>query len=101
MRDEYPKIANDFEKEDLYCAEAVKRILSHVLPPSFFRGEEAAVCFNSQLPIICWTSLLQVPFDLSFFLLCRFRPNAFRFFYEMVSRWLIPGKHLNALLQDR
>lgn len=32
-------------------------------------------------------------------MLCHFRANSFRFFYEMVSRWLIPGKRLNALLQ--
>lgn len=96
---EYPRISNDFEKENTFCASAVARILSHILPPSFFQAEGAAARFNAQLPIICWTPLAVPPFDLSFFLCCRFRPNAFRFFYEMVSRWLIPGKRLNALLQ--
>ncbi|MCC5832619.1 MAG: hypothetical protein JJU12_06210 [Chlamydiales bacterium] len=96
---EYPRVANDFEKENSFCAHAVRRILSHLLPPSFFQGEGVAARFNSKLPIICWTPLAQPPFDLSFFLCCRFRPNAFRFFYEMVSRWLIPGKRLNALFQ--
>ena len=99
MRGEYPRVTNDFEKESPFCVDAVYRILSYVLPPSFFQGEGAVARFNSQLPIICWTPLGEPPFDLSFFLCCRFRPNAFRFFYEMVSRWLIPGKRLNALLQ--
>lgn len=99
MESVYPRISNDFEKESTFCASAVHRIMSHVLPPNFFQGEGAAARFNAQLPIICWTPLADPPFDLSFFLCCRFRPNAFRFFYEMISRWLIPGKRLNALLQ--
>lgn len=74
-------------------------MMSHVLPPNFFQGDDVASRFKDQLPIICWSTLEDPPFDISFFLLCPFRPNVFRFFYEMISLWLIPGKRTNAILQ--
>lgn len=95
--DNYPEIVTDAGL--LFSVDAVSRILSHLLPPSFFEGEAVAHRLNAQMPIISWTPLLESPFDLSLFLCCRFRPNAFRFFYEMVSRWLIPGKRMNATVQ--
>lgn len=55
--------------------------------------------FNSTLPLITWSDITDAPCNFSFYLCCIYRPNAYRFFYEMVSRWLIPGKRLNALLQ--
>lgn len=104
MKSHYPRIAFDFENrfepsKHSFCVEGLNRIMSHMLPPSFFEKEAAIASFNEQLPIVCWTALSEPPFNISFFLCCRFRPNAFRFFYEMISRWLIPGKRLNALLQ--
>jgi hypothetical protein len=55
--------------------------------------------FNSHLPYFSWTSLdLEPPFELSFFLLCRLRNNAFKFFYDMVTRWMIPGRSFNIML---
>ncbi len=71
---------------------AVKQILGQILPPYFFEGEY-------KLPLISWSPLQKPPFNLSFFLLCPFRENAFRFFQEMIRRWLIPGKQLNNFLQ--
>lgn len=40
----------------------------------------------------------QFPFSTSFYVLFRFRPNAYKFFYDMIARWLIPGKRLNIVL---
>ena len=102
MKSDYPRIVPDFQtnpqQATVYIA-AINRMMSQMLPPSFFQTEGATARFIDQLPIICWTPLSEPPFDISFFLCCRFRPNAFHFFYEMVSRWLIPGKQMNALLQ--
>lgn len=54
--------------------------------------------FSSQLPLLKWSEFSAVPFTLSFYLLCHSRPNAFKFFFEMVSRWLVPGKRLDVVL---
>jgi len=103
MKMNRPRVKADFislqdSPKHPYYIEAVERILHHVLPPDFFEKEHF-FHFHEKLPLICWTPLSEPPFEISFFMCCRFRPNAFRFFYEMVSRWLIPGKRLNALLQ--
>jgi hypothetical protein len=105
MKRYYTRVKTDFDdgqqvtKHPFYAG-GIERILKHALPLEFFQGEEEdASSILQKLPLICWTPLREPPFELSFFVLCRFRPNAFRFFYEMVSRWLIPGKRLNALLQ--
>ncbi|MCH9626495.1 MAG: hypothetical protein S4CHLAM2_01170 [Chlamydiales bacterium] len=99
MKNDYPYMKLGFETEKCFGAEALNQIMSYILPPSIFEGEGAEARFLAQLPIISWTPLADPPFDLTFFLCCRFRANAFRFFYEMICRWLIPGKRLNALLQ--
>ncbi len=99
MKSEFPRIAIDMENEPNFCVDGVNRIMHHLVPPSFFQDEEGSALFAAQLPIINWTPLSEPPFDISFFICCRFRPNAYRFFHEMVSRWLIPGKRLNSLVQ--
>jgi hypothetical protein len=103
MKMNLPLVKTDFNhiQDSLahpYYIEAVERILYHFLPHDFFY-EGSFFQFHEKLPLICWTPLKEPPFELSFFMWCRCRSNAFRFFYEMVSRWLIPGKRLNALLQ--
>lgn len=104
MRNNYPMVMIEsksiYEKsKKIFYISAVERILSYVVPPHFFSSEETECHFYNKLPIVCWTPLKQPPFEVSFFLLCRFRENAYRFFYEMLSRWLIPGKRLNVCLQ--
>ncbi len=99
MKSDYPCITPLFEDSPSFYQDGVSRVMSNMLPPSFFEGEGAGARLNELLPLMCWTPLAEPPFDISFFLCCAFRPNAFRFFSEMVTRWLIPGKRLNALLQ--
>lgn len=53
---------------------------------------------ENHLPITFNTSAEQAPATLSFCLFCKSRPNVFKFFLEMVSRWLVPGKRLNVIL---
>lgn len=52
-----------------------------------------------QFPLFSHTSFATPPFHLSFFFCSKLRPKAFRFFYEMITQWLIPGKRQNAPLQ--
>lgn len=86
MKSECLEIIPDFDTTSGSCLVAIKRVLAHLE-------------FDERLPAISWTPLLDPPFDLSFFLCCRSRATTYRFFYEMVSRWLIPGKRMSALMQ--
>lgn len=54
--------------------------------------------FADQLPFICWSELSRAPCALSVLLLCKYRLNASQFFYDMISRWLLPSKQLNVEL---
>ncbi len=47
------------------------------------------------VPMVRWIETQDETAPLSILLLCHTRPNAARFFYEMLSRWLIPGKRLD------
>jgi len=53
---------------------------------------------KSRLPLVQCSGEDSAPCDISFYLISRQRPNAFKFFYEMISRWLIPGKLLDVNL---
>ncbi|HEY4255508.1 MAG TPA: hypothetical protein VGM34_04100 [Chlamydiales bacterium] len=50
------------------------------------------------LPVVRTSELNQAPTDFSIFLLCKHRLNACHFFYELVSRWLLPQKKINVEL---
>jgi hypothetical protein len=54
--------------------------------------------FYDQLPVVKWKEQGSAPSCLSIFLLTHFRVHAGKFFYDMISRWLIPGKRLNVAL---
>jgi hypothetical protein len=51
--------------------------------------------FADMLPLICWSDLSKAPCALSVLLLSKYRLNACNFFYDMVSRWLLPQKSVN------
>lgn len=75
---------------DEWQKNAVEGILGALMPP----------CLETfQPPLISWSCFKDPPFDLSFYLCTPFRQNAFRFFYEMVTRSLLPGRRLPATLQ--
>ncbi|MBX7067674.1 MAG: hypothetical protein K1X28_10640 [Parachlamydiales bacterium] len=54
--------------------------------------------FADLLPMISWSELTKAPCALSVLLLCKYRLNACNFFYDMVSRWLLPQKRVNVEL---
>lgn len=54
--------------------------------------------FADMLPLISWSDLNKAPCSLSVLLLCKYRLNACNFFYDMVSRWLLPQKRVNVEL---
>jgi len=49
-------------------------------------------------PLIASSWCQSVPGDICFFALSKHRPNSFKFFYDMISNWLYPSRHLNVTL---
>lgn len=94
------------EHSNILYRDIAKNALRGILPPSFLapkivdpdllcdRKEE----FNSLLPMFHVNNRQNVPGNFSFFSLSKYRPNAFQFFFEMISHWLVPGKRLNVVL---
>lgn len=86
---------------------AAQHMLGEMLLRDFFKKynniEDAEVPdlindLHAQLPILKRTELGSPPCEISFFLLACMHPNAYKFFYDMISQWLIPGKKINVLL---
>lgn len=106
-----PKITTSFdcpegdENNALYC-EAIYNILKRILPQEVFTFWEADADFQADqrehfhalLPLVCHKMSDEVPANISFYALYKYHPNAFKFFFEMISRWLVPGKRLNVVL---
>src|SRR5262245_26577630 len=98
-----PKIVTNFDADtedgnnSLY-REAIRNILKKVLPEEVFAFKEADAdfkadqCkhFHAMLPIVSYNLNSIVPANLSFYVLHKYRTNAFKFFFEMISRWLVP-----------
>lgn len=102
-----PPIAIDFgeQRESVnypHYQEIVKNILKRVASDQLFDQEktvqEQADNLNRALPIIDVLSKQSAPSTLSFCLFCKSRSNVFKFFFEMLSCWLVPGKRLNVIL---
>lgn len=111
-RDEsFPEIIPAYEMplgESYYrlYLEVVRQTLLKILPRSLFESfritgtvsREERTAFHNLLPFFCSTHSGSIPGDMSFFAISRYRTNSFKFFFEMISRWLVPGKRLDVLL---
>jgi len=84
----------------------IEHNLKKILPAEFFENQEAPELnrqhreqiFKQIIPLITYSEPKQFPCKISFFALSRFRRSSFKFFFEMISRWLTPGKRLNVAL---
>ncbi len=54
--------------------------------------------FFDELPIFTHSEFEEAPSRVSFFLLSKYRPNAFNFFFDLVNSWLVPGHLLDVTL---
>jgi hypothetical protein len=103
----YPRIQNIFEESadrfrEAHHSESIRRLLQRLLKHEAFFSEireegvreECMEFLNARLPLIVCEEWSSSPFCLSVFLLCRLRPNVSGFFYDMIHRWLLPGKRL-------
>jgi hypothetical protein len=71
--------------------------LHKVLPHDFFEERDNAArkkMLEKLLPLIASSKTEIFPGVISFFALSRYRQNSFKFFFEMISRWLVPGRRL-------
>jgi len=109
MSDDFPVIELLFQEcetqKDNAHMNALKNVLSSCLPSSFFsqaplspdKIDEKKQEFEYSLPIVA-SKQLPDSRGFSFFMLCRSRENVFKFFFDVISLWLIPGKRMNVPL---
>ena len=107
----FPKISTLFDSDvdddqKASYQESVRKILKKILPSHIFRqvkdnpdaDQKFKTDFMELFPSVTSTSFTEDSSTMSFYVLAKYRPNAFKFFFEMVSQWLVPGKRLNMLL---
>ncbi len=93
----------------LLYKDVIKNTLKKILPNRLFnefdereRCEDLKLHMDEMLPLITSVPGVvycdEVPCHMSFFVFSKYRSNAFKFFFEMISRWLVPGKRLNVVL---
>lgn len=101
---EFPKVTplffNELSSAPLRLYESlITETLKKILPSYFFSPEksreEQFSLFRQAVPFLTWSEIpKQAPGDVSFYLICRLRNDAFRFFYDIVSRWLVPNRRV-------
>lgn len=97
----FSEISTVFEHDkessrSILFSSSIRNILVKLLPSNFFLFDEASEClidaFLRLLPIVKWVEWGEEGLQLSVYMLCRQRVNGVKFFYDMISKWLIPGK---------
>jgi hypothetical protein len=100
----FPRISSVFDHghdspHSLQYSGSIRNTLMRLLPSDFFFSDEAsdelALKLTQLLPIFKWMEWGEQGRFVSIFLLCRHRVNGVKFFYEMISRWSMPGKRPN------
>jgi hypothetical protein len=99
---------SDFEDKEnkQYYRDVILHTLKKILPSDFFEAKEhieeihihQKKILDQCIPLITCSRQRRFPGTISFFALSHVCPNSFKFFYEMISRWLIPGRRLNVVL---
>jgi hypothetical protein len=85
------------EQDDSLYKQVVDSILHKALPFELLKEltqDSSSHALKSLLPLFKWSAFEKPPFNLAFYLVSRSRNGVFKFFYDMVSRWLIPGKQI-------
>lgn len=80
-----------------YC-DIIRQNLKLMLPEDYFQGRNIESKLRKHLPVVIKKSGTGLPQTISFYSLSHHRTNAFKFFFEMLSRYLIPGDVLNVIL---
>lgn len=105
----FPRISTVFDSVEVnglpsqsFYPLIVQNLVKKIFPSSFFsssqKKEDMIEKLHAILPIVSSTPCVQAPANISFFVVSEFRLNSFKFFFEMISHWLIPGKRLNVVM---
>ena len=83
-----------------YYRDGAQDLIKRMVPTDLLEASGVGLAsqrarFADMLPLIAWSDLTKAPCALSVLLLCKYRLNACNFFYDMVSRWLLPQKRVN------
>lgn len=94
---------NDERNEHFHCNEIILNILdwilpAHLLDPSLAPDLDLKEELLSRLPIFYSSQNCNIPGTKTFITLSRHRYCCFKFFFEMISKWLMPGKRANVVL---
>ena len=89
-----------------YYHDIILRILKKILPLEFFEEKETKeatrlhqrLLLKQSIPLVTCSDARTFPGNISFYALSKYCPDSFKFFFEMISRWLIPGRRLNVVL---
>jgi len=100
----FPKIELDCKGIMHYSGQyrdGVIDLLQKILPGSFFSESskdnyvQLKTSLNESIPIIKWSKIEKAPCNLSVSMMCRQQVHVKNYFYDMISRWLIPHRRLN------
>lgn len=94
------------ESNQLLYQKIIRNNLQKILPSNLHkpashdtdRLDDQKQAFSASLPILKISPLEETPSAISFYMLSKCRQNAHKFFFDLISNWLIPGKQLEALL---
>lgn len=93
-----PKIVTLSKHSGVAGQESYDQIISDIVSELIyqkFNQDFSEELLSSCLPLVVHSEKISVPFHLSFFLICQKKNHAPKFFNEMVTKWLIPGKMLS------
>jgi hypothetical protein len=98
-----PSIKTDFDspvENNFLYKDIIRNNLKKIIPKELLvqENDNFQKDLESVLPLMRFTPCTSTPSSISFYLLGKYRPNSFKFFFEMISRWLVPGKRLNVIL---
>ena len=103
-----PEVRQFYNLEKLWSAgrpgeaQTARAGCKKILPEYFFEHKESKEgtlrhqkeILQKVIPLITRSDIKSCPGTISFFALSKYRPNSFKFFFEMISRWLTPGRRL-------
>jgi hypothetical protein len=75
-----------------------KLVPAELLSASYYDLGSQRARFAEMVPLLLFSDMSKAPCALSILLLSKYRQNGCNFFYDMISRWLLPGKKLNVEL---
>lgn len=97
-----PKIVFLHDDKDYELQKEIAiRTLKKILPPDLFSEKLTAIekeQFQILLPLIHHSPCEKTPGKMPFYFLGKTRSSSFKFFFEMISHWIVVGKRLNVVL---